>query len=107
MSNLIANSTSEDEQGVLELYDEVPRVLHTLLHCLSQTKLFIHCIAQDYANNPNYRGNLFSSQITDTIIEALKEAINSIVLSHYQKIHQYRFSPEYAPLLQEFVVLQH
>jgi len=67
MSRLISQSRYEDEQGVIELYDEVPRVLHTLLRCLSLTRDFVLCIAQSYARI-RARGNLVSSQIPDTII---------------------------------------
>jgi len=107
MSRLISQSRFEDEQGVIELYDEVPRVLHALLRCLSLTRDFVLCIAQSYSRNFRSRGNLVSSQIPDTIITSLSDAINLIVLDHYKKMDQYKFQSEYAPLLKEFISLQH
>jgi len=103
----VSASQKEDQTGIIQLHGQIPLVLTCLLTCLKSAHACVGVIAEDFVDVPSYRGHLFTDTKLYTLIDVLSEGIYKIVLTFYTNLSTFSIPGEVAPLLQQFVDLNH
>jgi len=104
VSNFIAAAKKEDENGIIQSCDSIPTVLNSLIKCLTSLNHLKKFIQSQITSRPDY--GIPVPRRTSALISVVEEAIYQIVITFYDKLSYYSFSPKCAEIIQRFANFQ-